>query len=298
MDAESLVELDESECADALAGSRARIGDAEIEQVRSVAHWCDLHCGPTTVIHAGAAGAADAEPAGRERMVECGGDGTPRVSEFAAGELGLLLQMSTGSARWLMRDVLDLRHRHPRSWEAVLAGQVRFFQARQVVRATRNAGLDLEQAREVEARVAPYLGNVTWGRLESLLEAAVISSDPEAAEHRRVEAEMRRFVRTGRSPEYGTKTIYARARAGDAIFFYAMCDRIAQILKRQGCAGVTAHAGSVVHPADAAEREMDVLRSLAVGILAIPARALELLAWAERSETKSRAGAHPWTQCA
>ena len=93
---------------------------------------------------------------------------------------------------------------------------------------------------------------------------------------------MRRFVRTGRSSEYGTKTIYARARAGDAIFFYAMCDRIAQILKLQGCPEVTCHAGSVVHPADAAEREMDVLRSLAIGILATPARALELLAWAEQ----------------
>lgn len=273
MDGDWVVGLDASGCADALAGSRAALVAAELEQVRLVAHWCDLHSGPTNPasVHG-------------ERMVTCGGDGTPRVSEFAAGELGVLLQVSTGSARWLMRDVLDLRHRHPRLWEAVQAGVVRFFQARLVVRATRSAGLDLAQARVVDARVAPYLGNVTWGRLESLVEAAVISADPEAAEERRIEAEMRRFVRTGRSSEYGTKTIYARARAGDAVFFYAMCDRIAQILKLQGCPEVTCHAGTVVHPADAAEREMDVLRSLAIGILATPARALALLAWAEQHQ--------------
>jgi hypothetical protein len=121
--------------------------------------------------------------------------------------------------------------------------------------------------------------------MEALVEAAVIAVDPEAAEQRRVSAEMARFVRTGRSNEYGTTTIYARARAGDAIFVYAMCDRIAQILKLQGSlevAGLTGQDG--VHPADAADLEMDVLRSLAVGILAVPARALALLAWAERHQ--------------
>ena len=178
-----------------------------------------------------------------------------------------------------MRDVLDLRHRHPRLYDAVLAGKVRFFQARHVVRATRHAGLSLEQARGVDARVAPYAGEVGWGRLLGLVESAVVAADPEAAERRRLDAEMARFVRTGRSSEFGTKTIYARARAGDAIFFFAMCDRIAQILRLQGSHGV---AGPVdVHPDDAAAVEMDVLRSEALGILATPARALALLAWAE-----------------
>src|SRR3954469_9965392 len=128
--------------------------------------------------------------------------------------------------------------------------------------------------------VAPYLGQVPWGRMVSLVEAAVIEADPEGAEQRRFAAEMARFVGTGRSSEFGTKTIYARARAGDAIFFFAMCDRIAQILKLRGDLAVAGRAD--LHPADAAEREMDVLRSEAIGILATPARALALLAWAEQ----------------
>jgi hypothetical protein len=52
----------------------------------------------------------------------------------------------------------------------------------------------------------------------------------------------------------------------------------------------------VVHPADAAEQEMDVLRSLAIGILATPARALELLAWAEQHQPDDEQPTEPHLQ--
>ncbi len=171
-----------------------------------------------------------------------------------------------------MRDVLDLRHRHPRMWGAVVSGSARFFQARQVARAAHAAGLDREQALHLDARVAPYLDTLPWGRLMALVEGAVIEADPGAAEQRRLAAEMERFVRTGRSTEFGTKTIYARARAGDAIFFLAMCDRIAQILAQRDPT-----AASAVD----ADRRLDVLRSEAIGILAHPVKALALLRQAE-----------------
>src|SRR3954453_1405736 len=106
----------------------------------------------------------------------------------------------------------------------------------------------------------------------ALVEAAVIEADPEAAEARRLAAEMSRFVRTGRSTEFGTKTIYARARAGDAIFFLAMCDRIAQILTMEGVHEVPGCAD--LRESVPQEMEMDVLRSVAIGVLATPARAL------------------------
>ncbi len=255
-------ELDGTACADALAASRTAIVEAERDQVLLVAQWCDLHPGE---------GARPALP-GTERSVAVGGDGTPLLREFASAELGLLLGLSTTAARSFMRDVLDLRHRHPRMWSAVAAGTARFFQARQVARAAHAAGLDREQALHLDARVAPYLDTLPWGRLMALVEATVIEADPEAAEQRRLAAEMERFVRTGRSTELGTKTIYARARAGDAIFFVAMCDRIAQILAQRD---PTAASGVD------ADRRMDVLRSEAIGILAHPARALALLRQAE-----------------
>jgi hypothetical protein len=68
-------------------------------------------------------------------------------------------------------------------------------------------------------------------------------------------------VRLGRSSERGLKLIIGRATAGDAIWFKATVDRIADILaRRQGDTDT-----------------IDVRRSKAIGILAQPAHALQLL---------------------
>ena len=270
-----LSELDGSACADALTSSQASLVDAERLQVELVAQWCDLHSGGRW--------SHDRVLPGRERAVVVGGDGTPAVGEFAAAELAVLLGMTTQGAQGLMRDVLGLRHRHPRVYALVCSGAARFFQARLVARATLSAGLTLAQARHVDDRVAPFLGQVPWGRILGLVDAAMVEADPEAAEQRRITAEMARFVRTGRSTEFGTMTIFAKARAGDAVFFMAMCDRIAQILRLRRSLEVAGHADR--HPDDAtgpdAAVEMDVLRSEAVGILANPVQAVALLHWAE-----------------
>jgi hypothetical protein len=67
-------------------------------------------------------------------------------------------------------------------------------------------------------------------------------------------------VRLGRASEHGLKVIIARATAGDAIWFTATIDRIADILAR--------HGGT---------DPVEVRRSKAIGILAQPAEALQLL---------------------
>jgi hypothetical protein len=67
-------------------------------------------------------------------------------------------------------------------------------------------------------------------------------------------------VRLGRNSEHGLKMIIARATAGDAIWFKATIDRIADILTRQGD-----------------NDPSDVRRSKTIGILAQPAQALQLL---------------------
>ena len=72
---------------------------------------------------------------------------------------------------------------------------------------------------------------------------------------------MERFVRAGQSNEFGLKTVVARAGAGEVIFFVAMVDRIAEVLRLRG-------DGDPV----------DVRRSKALGVIANPARALRLLA--------------------
>ncbi len=186
-----------------------------------------------------------------ERAKQVGADGTPLVAEFAAMELGALLGMGHVAADHLVRDALNVRHRHPQLWAALAEGRGRVWQARKVAQSCAAAGLDLDQARWVDAATTPYVASLPWGRFESLVEAKIIEADPQAAEERAKAAAMARFVRTGQSTEYGIKTLIARANAGDVIFFQAMVDRIAQILLLKG-------------DADTA----DVRRSKAVGILA------------------------------
>jgi hypothetical protein len=93
-----------------------------------------------------------------------------------------------------------------------------------------------------------------------------IEADPRAAEEQAKIWEAERFVRTGRTGQSGLKLLIAKANAGDVIWFMATVNRIADILRLQG-------------DPDSA----DVRRSKAIGILAQPALALQLL-WEFRGE--------------
>jgi hypothetical protein len=117
-------------------------------------------------------------------------------------------------------------------WAAAQAGQVPAYQARTIAKATRH--LTIDQAAVVDARIAPSLGALPWGRVQTLLEAAIVEADPDGAEQQAAAAAKERFVRLGRTSEHGLKLIIARATAGDAIWFKATIDRIAEILGKQG----------------------------------------------------------------
>jgi hypothetical protein len=166
--------------------------------------------------------------------------------------------MSDGSASRLIADALDLRHRLRSIWATALAGQVPAHQARHIAAATRH--LTAAQAGWVDTQLAPSVGKLSWGRLHTLLEATIIEADPLGAEQQAALAAQERFVRLGRSSDHGLKMIIARATAGDAIWFKATIDRIADILAWQGD-----------------NDPVDVRRSKAIGILAQPAQALQLL---------------------
>jgi hypothetical protein len=238
-----LVELD---AAGTLAAAEAT---AETRRLQIAAHWADLH-------------PSDAVPENRlpgtEHPVRLGGDGTPTVGDFALAELGCVLRMSDGAACRLIGDALDLRHRLRLIWAAALGGQVPAYQARRIAAATRH--LTADQAAWVDEQLASSLGAVSWGRLQTLLEATIIEADPVGAEQQATAAAQERFVRLGRNTEHGLKLIIARAAAGDAIWFKATIDRIADILTHQGDAD-----------------PVEVRRSKAIGILAQPAHALQLL---------------------
>jgi hypothetical protein len=244
-----LVELDAAQTLAAAEANEHTLITAETRRLHIAAHWADLHPGDAVV---------ESRLPGTEHPIQLGGDGTPTVGDFAPAELGCALRISDGSASRLIADALDLRHRLRQTWAAAQAGQVPAYQARHLAAAIRH--LSVEQAKWVDARLAPSLGAVSWGRLQTLLEAASYQADPVGAEHQASAAAQQRFVRLGRASEQGLKLIIARATAGDAIWFKATIDRIADILARHGDTDTVA-----------------VRRSKAIGILAQPAEALQLI---------------------
>jgi len=239
--------------------TQERLRESEWRELVLAGHWATLHDGDSVTGRPGRAGGEVGEPGG-ERVVYPGGAGTPAVAEFACAELGLVMGCGFIAASSLIRDALDLAHRHPLMWQALGEGKARVWKARQVARLVHAAGLTREQAWFVDAATTPYVDTLTWAAFTRLLEARIIEADPDAAEERRRAADLERFVSTGRCNEHGLKTLIARANAGEIIYFVAMCDRIAQILALEGD-----------------QDGVDVRRSKALAILANPARALALL---------------------
>ena len=241
--------LDAAGAAAAVSAVHQRMVEQECLLLQLAAHWADLHS-PDSV-------SADPGP-GRERARRLGGEGTPEVLEFAAAELGARQATTTGAGRALLADALDLRHRLPQIWTRVLAGGVRVWRARKVAQATRH--LSRDAAAQVDVAVAGLIASLPWNRFETVLAAKIIEADPAGAEQRAKVWEAERFVRTGRTGEGGLKLLVARAEAGDVIWFMAAVNRIAEILRLEGSA-----------------ETVEVRRAQAIGILAQPARALELL---------------------
>lgn len=83
----------------------------------------------------------------RAERFRAGPDGMPTFSEFAGAEIAPVLKMSIASADHEIRTMLVLRHRHPRMWQAVLAGELRVWQAKKVIGLTGMASLSLGQVR-------------------------------------------------------------------------------------------------------------------------------------------------------
>lgn len=246
-------------CADALVASIGAERRVVAQRFAAVAQWADQH-------H------PDREPPSTKRQrhgcrAQVGAEGTPPVSAAAIVELGLLLQSSTPSAEGLLRDVLELRHRLPRIWDAVDAGQLDGWKARKVARLTHR--LTFEQARLVDGLVLEAVLGLPWGRAQNVVEAKVIAADPAAHAARLEEEENRRFVSTRRrSNAAGLRTVVARSNAGDVARFEAM---IAHLASQLAAAGDTDPA--------------DIRRAKAFAMLANPALTCLFLAQAHEPST-------------
>jgi hypothetical protein len=241
--------LDADETLTHASGLRALADRAEVGVIETAAQWAALH------------GVVDnptgASLPGMERLVRLGGDGTPKVAEFAPAELGAELGISPYAAQVLVADALDLRHRLPLLWGRVQAGEVKAWVARKIAQATRDH--DTHVAAAVDAKVAKWADRLGWARLDRMVDAAIIAADPATAE---AEAERRRSqhgVWLSRSTDHETRTAFIRGDAVAMTYFDASLDRIADAI---GLLGDTT--------------SKDVRRATAIGILSHPQRTLDL----------------------
>ena len=196
-----------------------------------------------------------------QRPVRLGADGTALVGEFLPLEIAALKGISVGAATWLIRDILNLQHRHPHLWAAVLRGAVPVYRAAQLT--TLAAGFELtgEQALAVDAEVAPKLGRVGWRRILELTRAAITRHAPNAVLAKSTSARSERFARVHPTDDPTLAYLSARLDTTDAANLDHTLNRVADALSANG---------------DNDTR--DIRRAKALGILASPERATELLA--------------------
>ena len=93
------------------------------------------------------------------------------VAEFCVAELGTTLGITTTAAKRLIGHALELRHRLPRLWAQVHAGQVPAWRARAVAETTIHTtpALTREAAGFVDAHVAAVAGRVGSAQLDRLV---------------------------------------------------------------------------------------------------------------------------------
>ncbi len=217
---------------------------AEVDELELAIQWAVLQGHPTGE---------------RDPMVEPGGDGTPKLREYAIPELAMARETHPATTRALIADGLDLSHRLPETWAIVRAGECEPWVARKV--ATLSRALLSETIWIVDAAVARAIRGHAPSTVLDIARAKIIEADPETHRAERERSRHERYVSLSRADEFGYRCVIARVAAGDAVWVDAMVDRVADILKAR-------------HGLDHNHHE---LRSLAFGWLARPADLLRLL---------------------
>ena len=227
---------------------------ADVDLLVAAAEWAVLH--PATEA-TGYAGYGDGSLFG-EDLVPLAGDGAPLVAEFAPAELAAVLGWSTETVTQLMADALELHHRLPRVWADVVALRIPVPLARYLAEQTHD--LDLDLARRADRMLAGG-GKLTRRILKRVVDEIRLHDDPD-----RAVADERERARgpQGRGPSRHHpghhRGQHEPGHSADAEAFDATVCDLAESLKRLGDTD-----------------DLDVRRARAVGIMADPQAALNLL---------------------
>lgn len=190
--------------------------------------------------------------------------GLPELAWHAGASFAAALGMATASGDRLLRDALILSLRLPLVWARVVAGEVPVWRARRVAEAAVGAPRDVATYLDQEtAPIAEKVGTIT---LDRIIDAAMLQMYPEKREIAQLDALDSRHVTLDESSinHTGIAELTARGDWADLSAFNDTVGDIAALLGRVG--------------ADGEHEPIDPRRSMALGVLADPARALALLA--------------------
>ena len=208
--------------ADALLDDVAAEKRAQVRQLRRIGELVDASCV-----------AGPAQLAGRERLIDSGADGTPQFAEFLILELAAMLGVGDVTAWRLIRDVMNLRYRHPRLWAALGRGEVRVWQARKIAARCAETGLRLEAALVVDRRLESAWGRQAWGRIQRRTEGLIVVADTALAAERAKIRQADRFVAVHHEGD-GSSMLVARMNTADAVQLKNAVDAIANAMVLEG----------------------------------------------------------------
>jgi hypothetical protein len=200
------------------------------------------------------------------------------VAEFCPAELAVALQVHPLAAQRLMADAVDLHDRLPHTWAAVQDLRIDDWVGRKIAALTHV--LDDDAARTVDAALADVLGRLPLGRLLAVVEGKVTAADPALANAKADAARRKRGLWLSRVSD-GARSLVARCDAPDATRVAETCDQLARLL---------ADANGDADDQD--PETLDQLRATALGILADPQAALDLLAGRDPRRGKAVVYAH------
>src|SRR6187431_2704681 len=193
-----------------LEQARADRAAADAAEARLLSHacaWADLH--PAESI-------GDAVRYG-DTPVPVAGPGAPLVAEFAVAEFAAAVGLPTETGKAYLGEALELRHRLPRTWARVRAGDLPAWRARRIARAT--IALSLAAAGFVDDQVAGFAHRIRPSGVDRLVEEAVVRFMPEEARRRREAAADGRHahVHTHQVSFEGTVWVQAEVDLADAL---------------------------------------------------------------------------------
>ena len=221
-------------------------------------HWVDLH--PVTEQHRAATPHHESGlfggPDGRPGLA---GEGTPGIAEFAVEELAAALGMSYRSGLRLCEEAVELCFRLPRLWALVQDGRLQAWKARLVAKET--SDLSREAVAFVDRHVATLARRNRLPLLKAVVHEARMQCDPDQADAVEQLALERRGVWFDHRESTATTQVTARLDTLDAL---DLQQSVADLATVMGQLGDT--------------RPLDVRQAGALGMLAHPQRALDLVA--------------------